>query len=126
MLRLQLQQARARRDEENNPRNAFGDSQIRMEQLGCAETEQDGGEQVRRRADHEIPNAGEDSAEGPDEVLRGAIRRRKIAPRNPRRQIFWVVGNEREKEQRSDAEQNEGEDFVPGAVFSCASHRASQ
>jgi len=51
------------------------------------------------------------------------IRGRNAAKPNPRRYIFWRVGDQRKKQQRTDKKQNESEDFVPGAVSVRAGHR---
>ena len=43
-------------------------------------------------------------------------------PESAGEQIARRVGNQREKKKRSDAEENEREDFVPGVVFYSAGH----
>jgi hypothetical protein len=58
-------------------------------------------------------------------LISSYVWRRDFAKPDPRSQICRIVGNEREKEQRSHAEQNDGEDFVSGAVLNGSSHRAS-
>ena len=82
-----------------------------------AEPEQNRRQQIRGRADRVIANSGDDCAERSDEILRRMIRRRNVAEPDPGRHILRRVGNQGEKKQRPDAEQDEGEDFVPGAIF---------
>src|SRR5205807_3684312 len=87
-----------------------------------AKSKQDRSQQIRGCANYEIANAGDNGAEGTDEVLHRPIRWREITPRHPGGQVLWIVGNEREKDQRPYEEQNEGEDFVPGAILYAAGH----
>src|SRR5256885_1561095 len=69
MTGLELQQTRAGSEEQKNPEKTFRYAQMRMKQLGRAEPEQNGGEEIRRGPDHEITNAGEDGTEPTDEIL---------------------------------------------------------
>ena len=64
-----------------------------------------------------IANARHNCAHGSDEILRRMIRRRNVAEPDPGGHVLRRVGNQREEKQRPDAEQDEGEDFVPGAIF---------
>ena len=96
---------------------------LALNNFAAAESEQNGREQIRRGADEEIKNAGDDRAERADEILRRPVRRREMTARHPRRQVFRIVGNQREKKQRPDAEQNDGEDFIPRRVFLRSCHR---
>ena len=125
-VRLQLQQTGSRNDEQHNPAEAWQDPQSGVKQLGAAESEQDRGQQIRGRSNHQIRKSCDDRAERADEILRRRVRGREMAKGNPRRQIFRRIRNKREEKERAGAEKNESNDLVPGAVFSCASHRPSQ
>ena len=95
-----------------------------MKQFRYAETEQNRCQQQRsENTNGLIANARHNCAYGPDEILRRMIRWRNAAKPDPRRYIFWRVGNQRKKQQRADKEQNESEDFVPSAVSVRAGHR---
>ena len=70
MTGLQLQQTRARNDEENDPEcRAHSRADLRVEKLRDAKPEQHCREQIRRRADQEVKNTGEDRAQRSDEIL---------------------------------------------------------
>ena len=90
---------------------------LRVEQFRAAESEQDHGQQVGSGADHQVGKARDDGAERADEILRGAVRRRDVAERDPGGQIPRGVGDQREEKQRAGAEEKEGEDFIPRGVF---------
>jgi hypothetical protein len=74
ILRLQLEQARSRNDEENNPAQARDHSQIRLEQFCPAKSEKDDSEQVRRRSHHHVGETGDDRPKRPNEILSGPVR----------------------------------------------------
>ena len=114
---LELKQTSARRDEENGPWQSGDQPQVRVKQFHRAKKEEDACEKIGGGTNQIIENAREDRAERTDEVLRRLIRRREITPRYPGRQILGVIGNQCKEEQRSDAEQNDGDDFVPGTVL---------
>ena len=59
--RLQMEQAGAGRDEENDPANAAADLQLAVKQFRAAKAEQHRREKIGRRADQEIANAGAES-----------------------------------------------------------------
>ena len=119
---LQLQQTRAGDEKEKNPREPSRDAQTRMKQFHRAEAEQDRRNQIGSGSDEEITNTGENGAEPADEILRRMIGRREITPRHPRGQIFGRVGDQGEKEQCSEAQQDDCADFVPRVVLGGASH----
>ena len=58
VLRLQLEQARSRSNKQHDPEHSGAHPQTPVKELGRAETEQNGSEQIRRGADEQIKYAG--------------------------------------------------------------------
>lgn len=123
MIRLQMEQAGAGSDKKNDPRDSPRHPQTRVKQFRYAEAEKGRCQKICGGADQLIADSRDNCTERPDEILRGMICGRDMAKPNPGWHVLRRVGNQREKEQCPDEEENESEDFVPGAIFFHAGHR---
>src|SRR5439155_27248040 len=111
-------------EKKDQPWNSGRHKQSRMKQFRRAETEYNSCQkQQPKNADALIANSRHNRPYRPNKILRRMIRRRNMAKPNPRRYIFWRVGNQCKKQQCADKKQNESEDFAPSALFVCAGHR---
>ena len=123
MIRLQMEQTGARNDKKNDPHDSPRHPQTRVKQFHYPEAKKNCCQEIRGSADQLIADSRDNCTERPDEILRGMICRRATAEPNPGWHVLRRVGNQREKEQCPDEEENESEDFVPGAIFFHAGHR---
>ena len=123
MIRLQMEQAGAGSDKKNDPRDSPPHPQTRVKQFRYAEAEKGRCQKICGGADQLIADSRDNCTERPDEILRGMICGRDMAKPNPGWHVLRRVGDQRQKEQCPDEEENEGEDFVPGAIFFHAGHR---